>query len=93
MREIMWKFRLYVAGGSPHSRQAIANLEAFCQEYFDGVYNVEIIDLLKEPKRYKTDGILVTPTLIRYEPDPVVTLMGNLSDREAVLLAFGLKGR
>jgi circadian clock protein KaiB len=87
----VWKFRLYVAGDAPQSKLALANLETLCQEHLAGQCQISIIDLLAQPQRYLKDDILVTPTLVRYEPEPVCTLMGNLSDRQAVLLALGLK--
>jgi circadian clock protein KaiB len=88
-----WKFRLYVTGDAPQSKQALANLEALCRHYLEGQYQVEVVDLLREPQRYLRDEILVTPTLVRYAPEPVCTLIGNLSNSQEVLLALGLKER
>lgn len=88
---VIWKFRLYIAGDSPHSIQALSNLEAMCREYLNGQCEIEIIDLLREPQQYLKDDILVTPTLVRYVPGPVCTLIGNLSNRQEVLRALGLK--
>ena len=87
----VWGFRLYLAGDAPQSQRARANLQAICDAYLNGNWHVEIIDLLKEPRRFLEDEILVTPTLIRYTPPPVCRLMGNLSDRAAVLAVLGLK--
>jgi circadian clock protein KaiB len=87
----MWGFRLYLAGDAPQSQQARSNLQAICDTYLDKHYEVEVIDLLKEPRRFLEDEILVTPTLIRYTPPPVCRLMGNLSNRAAVLAALGLR--
>lgn len=88
-----WKFRLYVAGDAPQSKLALANLETLCRQHLEGQYQIEVIDLLREPHRYLKDEILVTPTLVRYTPEPVCTLIGNLSNRQEVLLALGLKER
>jgi circadian clock protein KaiB len=87
----VWGFRLYLAGDAPQSQRARANLQAICYTYLNEHYEVEVIDLLKEPRRFLEDEILVTPTLIRYTPPPVCRLMGNLSDRPAVLAALGLR--
>jgi circadian clock protein KaiB len=86
-----WGFRLYLAGDAPQSQLARSNLQAICDAYLNGNWHVEIIDLLKEPRRFLEDEILVTPTLIRYTPPPVCRLMGNLSDHATVLAAMGLK--
>lgn len=89
----IWKFRLYIAGDSPHSKLAEANLEALCHQFLKGQCQVEIIDLIRDPHRYLKDEILVTPTVVRYEPVPVCVLIGNLSNRQEVLMALGLKER
>jgi circadian clock protein KaiB len=86
-----WKFRLYVAGDAPQSKLALANLETLCRQHLEGQYQIEVIDLLREPQRYLKDEILVTPTLVRYVPEPVCTLIGNLSNSQEVLLALGMK--
>jgi circadian clock protein KaiB len=80
--------RLYVAGNAPNSLRAIENLKVFCADkLFDG-YHLEIVDLLKEPRRALADGIVVTPTLIKVSPSPVKRLIGNLSDAASVLRAL-----
>jgi len=83
--------RLYVAGRAPNSVSAIANLDAICREYTDGQYRLEIIDVLENPKRALTEGVLVTPTLIKLSPGPADKLVGNLSDKSKTLLVLGLK--
>ena len=87
--------RLYIAGGAPNSLQAIANLEAICQECLKDVYKLEVIDVLEHPRRAMAEGVLVTPSLAKLSPLPAANIIGNLSDRAKVLLALGLapKGR
>ena len=80
--------RLYVAGDSPSSRSAIANLEAICATAFDDLCEVEVLDVLENAERALADGVLVTPTLIRISP-PRRTIVGDLSQRAKVLDALG----
>jgi len=82
--------RLYIAGEASNSKSALANLKAICQEYLGDRYQLEIVDILDEPLRALADGILVTPTLLKLSPSPVEKIIGNLSEREKVLLALGL---
>jgi circadian clock protein KaiB len=83
------RLRLYVAGSSPNSSRAIANLNAICAEHFLAGHELEIVDLLKYPLRALADGIVVTPTLLMLSPLPVRRVVGNLSDTSRVLLALG----
>ena len=83
--------RLYVVGGAPNSVQAIANLEAICQEYLKGGHKLEVVDILEHPQRAMAEGVLVTPSLAKLSPLPAANLVGNLSDKTKVLLALGLK--
>jgi circadian clock protein KaiB len=87
----VWKFRLYTVGRMYNSRLAVRNLEALAEEYLNGSYEVEIIDILEKPQRTWEDNILVTPTLVKHFPPPTVTILGNLSDRNQVLFALGLE--
>jgi circadian clock protein KaiB len=80
--------RLYVAGESPSSRRAIANLKAICATAFDDRCEVEVLDVLENAERALADGVLVTPTLIRITP-PRRTIVGDLSHRAKVLDALG----
>lgn len=82
--------RLYVAGQAPNSVAALANLRALLLEGADGAANVEVVDVLKEPARALADGVVVSPTLLRLRPLPLVRIVGNLSNREAVRHALGL---
>jgi circadian clock protein KaiB len=80
--------RLYVAGSAPNSVLAIANIRAICDEHFASRHDIEIVDLLEYPRRALADGILVTPTLLKLLPLPVQRVLGNLSDRNQVLLTL-----
>jgi KaiB domain. len=82
--------RLYIAGGAPNSLQAIANLEAICQEYLQGGHKLEVVDVLEHPRRAMAEGVLVTPSLAKLAPLPAASVIGNLSDKAKVLLALGL---
>jgi circadian clock protein KaiB len=81
---------LYIAKNAPNSIQAIANLAQICKEYLEGKFTLEIIDVLEYPLRALADGILVTPTLTRMTPLPVVKIVGNLSDKSRVKQALGI---
>ena len=83
--------RLYIVGGAPNSIQAVANLEAICQEHLKGGHRLEVVDVLVHPKRAMADGVLVTPSLAKLSPLPAANVVGNLSDRNKVLITLGLK--
>jgi circadian clock protein KaiB len=85
--------RLYIVGGAPNSVQAIANLEAICQEYLKDGYKLEVVDILEHPRRAMAEGVLVTPSLAKLSPRPAANVVGNLSDKNKVVLALGLKGK
>jgi circadian clock protein KaiB len=80
--------RLYVAGNAPNSLQAIVNIKAICGEHYAGA-RLEIVDLLKHPAQALADGVIVTPTLIRISPQPVLRVIGNLVETTQVVLALG----
>ena len=82
--------RLYVAGRAANSLRAIANAKAICDEHFASGHELEIVDVLDHPQQALADGIVVTPTLLRLLPLPVVRVVGNLSDTNQVLLALAL---
>jgi circadian clock protein KaiB len=79
---------LYVAGQAPNSLRAIANIKAICDEHFALSHDLEIVDLLDHPRRGLTDGIIVTPTLLKLQPLPLQRVIGNLSDTTQVLFAL-----
>jgi circadian clock protein KaiB len=80
-----WRLRLYVAGQSPKSLDAFANLKAICEEHLPGQYEIEIVDLLQDPAMAVTDDVLAVPTLVRRVPQPSRRIIGNLSNTERVL--------
>jgi len=83
--------RLYVAGATPKSLAAYANLKAICDARLDGRYELEVVDLYQSPRAARQDEIVVAPTLVKQLPPPLRRLIGDLSDRPKVLLALGLK--
>jgi circadian clock protein KaiB len=82
--------RLYVAGDGPNSLAARGNLQRLLASYDPSTHTLEIVDCLQEPLRTLREGVLVTPTLVRLQPEPVQTIIGSLSDAERVLEALGL---
>jgi circadian clock protein KaiB len=87
---VNWRFKVYVAGAAPNSLRAIANLYAILRQFLPEKHSVEVIDILEDPLAGLRDGILVTPTVVKLSPLPQRKLLGNLDDREKVLLALGL---
>ena len=86
-----WELRLYVAGQTPKSLQAFANLKRICEEHLHGEYHIEVVDLVKNPKLAKGDQILALPTLVRKLPEPVRKIIGDLSNTERVLVGLDLR--
>ena len=89
-RRPIFKFRLYVAGGAQNSAQALANLTGLCRAHLPDRHEIEVVDVLQEAKRALADGILMTPTLVKFEPPPVQKIVGTLSQTQTVLQALGL---
>lgn len=85
------KLRLYIAGHSANSAQALASLTALCTEHFPSAHDLDVIDMLDHPQRALTDGVLVTPTLIRLQPLPVQRIVGSLSDTKQLLRLLAVK--
>jgi len=86
------KLILYVAGETPKSLAAIANLERICSEDLDNRYEVQVIDLKKEPRLAREHSIVAIPTLVRQLPAPIRKIIGDLSDAEKVLVSLNVKG-
>lgn len=82
------RLRLYVAGASPNSVLAIANLRAVCSERFASRFKLEVVDLLESPEKAARDGIVVTPTLLKVSPPPAQKLIGNLNDQQQVFVTL-----
>ncbi|MFN8653164.1 MAG: circadian clock protein KaiB [Gemmatimonadales bacterium] len=85
-----YRLRLYITGQTPASERALANLEHICQNELKGEFEVEVIDVLEHPQLAEYEKILATPTLVRQLPEPVRKIIGDLSDREKVLLGLDL---
>jgi len=85
-----WTLRLYIAGDSPKSRTALANLQRLCDAHLAGKYNIEVVDLKTRPELAKADQILALPTLIRKVPEPMKRLIGDLSNAERALVGLDL---
>ncbi|MBK9657726.1 MAG: circadian clock KaiB family protein [Rhodanobacteraceae bacterium] len=86
-----FSFRLYVADNAPNSSRAIANLTHFCHAYLPDQHDIEVVDVLKEPRRGLAEGIILTPTLIKLTPLPVRRIIGILSDTQVLRDALGLE--
>jgi circadian clock protein KaiB len=86
-----WNLRLYIAGRTPKSITAFANLKKICEEHLKGQYHIEIIDLVEQPQLAKGDQILAVPTLVRLLPEPIKKIIGDLSNTERVLVGLDLR--
>jgi circadian clock protein KaiB len=86
-----WELRLYVAGQTPKSITAFANLRKICDEHLVGKYRIEVIDLLQNPQLARGDQILAVPTLVRKLPEPVRKIIGDLSNTVRVLVGLDLR--
>jgi circadian clock protein KaiB len=83
--------RLYIAGQTPNSIAAIANLKKICEDKLKGKYRIEVVDLLVKPQLAKGDQIIAIPTLVRRLPPPVKKIIGNLSKTESVIVGLDLQ--
>lgn len=79
-----FRFRLFVAGESPNSAQAVVNLRALCATHLADRHEIEIVDVLRNPERALEENILLTPTLVKLAPKPVKKIVGALSDAATV---------
>jgi circadian clock protein KaiB len=86
-----WELRLYVAGRSPKSLTAFANLKRLCEEHVPGRYRIEVIDLLEQPQLAAGDQIVAIPTLVRKLPAPLRKIVGDLSNTERTLVGLQLR--
>jgi circadian clock protein KaiB len=86
-----FKFRLYVVGDAQNSTQAISNLSALCARYLANRHEIEVVDVLREPRRALQDGVVMTPTLIKLSPGPNRRIVGTLSQNGPVLAALGIR--
>ena len=88
-----YQLRLYVAGQTPKSVIALANLKQICDEHLADQYEIEVIDLLINPQLASGDQILAVPTLVRRLPEPIKKIIGDLSNTERVLVGLDLRAR
>jgi circadian clock protein KaiB len=86
-----WELRLYTAGQTPKSLAAFRNLKKMCEEHLPGQYQIEVIDLLVNPRLAKDDQIIAIPTLVRKLPNPIRKIIGDLSDVERTLVGLQLR--
>ena len=86
-----WILKLYVAGQTPKSMAAFENLKKICQNYLNEKYEIQVIDLLKNPQLAEGDQILAIPTLVRKLPVPFRKIIGDLSNTERVLIGLDIK--
>ena len=87
----VWQLRLYVAGQTPRSVTAFANLKKICEDHLAGRYNIEVVDLVKHPQLAAGDQILAIPTLVRKLPQPLRKIVGDLRDTERALVGLQLR--
>jgi len=86
-----WKLRLYVAGQTPKSVTALANLRKYCEQHLRGRYKPKVIDLLLNPQLAEGDQILAIPTLVRKVPESIRKIIGDLSNEERVLVGLDVR--
>ncbi|MFI5452897.1 circadian clock protein KaiB [Pedobacter sp. UC225_61] len=86
-----YELRLYVAGKTQKSITAVQNLKQYCEEHLMGEYVIEVIDLLEQPQLAEGDQILAIPTLVKKVPEPVRKIIGDLSNKEKVLVGLDIR--
>jgi len=86
-----FKFRLYLAGDTRNSMLALANLSALCEARLPKRHKIEVVDVLRDPKRALAEGIFMTPTLVKLAPSPVQKIVGTLEEIGRVLGVVGLR--
>ncbi|MFD2146948.1 circadian clock protein KaiB [Mucilaginibacter antarcticus] len=91
MEEKQYELRLYVAGRTQKSVTALSNLKKYCEEHLMGQYSIEVIDLLENPQLAEGDQILAIPTLVKKVPEPVRKIIGDLSNKEKVLVGLDIR--
>lgn len=90
-KEEFFELRLYVAGQTPKSMTAFANLKKYCEQHLKEKYKIEVIDLLKTPQLAEGDQIVAIPTLVKKVPLPIRKIIGDLSNMEKVLVGLDIK--
>lgn len=87
----LYVLRLYVVGATAASQRAVANLSRICEEKLAGRYTLEVVDIYQHPELAAGEQIIAAPTLVRLLPEPIVRLVGDMSDREKVLVGLDLR--
>ena len=90
-KPVVWNLRLYVAGQTPNSIRAFANLKLLCEEHLKGRYQIEVIDLRENPQLARDDQIVAIPTLVRRLPRPLRIIIGDLSNSVRLLVGLDLR--
>lgn len=90
-RKESFHLRLFIAGTTPRSRDAIANIKQLCEELLKGRYDLEVVDVYQQPERARDEQIIVVPTLVKLSPHPPRRLIGDLSQRDDVLRGLGIR--
>lgn len=90
-KEYKYELRLYIAGKTAKSQLALSNLHKYCEEYLEGEYKIEVIDLLVKPQLAEGDQIFAVPTLVRKVPEPIRKIIGDLSNEEKVLVGLNIR--
>lgn len=85
-----WELKLYIAGKTLKSETALRNLHKYCEEYLEGKYKIEVIDLLVKPQLAEGDQIFAVPTLVKKVPEPIRKIIGDLSNKEKVLVGLNI---
>lgn len=91
VKEMQYELRLYIAGQTPKSVNALNNITRYCEEFLKGKYKIEIIDLLETPQLAEGDQIFAIPTLVRKVPEPIRKIIGDLSNKEKVLVGLNIR--
>jgi circadian clock protein KaiB len=86
-----YQLRLYIAGKTARSATALDNLKKYCEEHLKGKYSIEVVDLLVNPQLAEGDQILAIPTLVKKVPKPVRKIIGDLSNKEKVLVGLDIR--
>lgn len=87
----IWNLRLYVAGQTPRSLTAFSNLKKICEQHLPGRYEIEVVDLMKNPQLAHSDQIVALPTLVRKLPEPIKRVIGDLSNIEKVMVGIDME--
>ncbi len=92
-RQLKYELRLYIAGLTPKSTRAIANVRRICDEHLAGRYDLEVVDLYDKPMLSKGEQIVAVPTLIKQLPSPLRKFIGDMSDTQRILVGLDLRAK